>query len=539
MSGFPDPIAAGLARGWKVTDGGDASDPPQRIECDVAIVGTGAGGGITAEVLARSGLNVVMIEEGPLRSTRNFDMRESQAYPELYQESASRRTKDKAINVMQGRCVGGSTTVNWTSCFRTPARTLAFWRERHGLSGFSPEALEPWFEQVERRLSIAPSPFAPNRNNELLRTGAQALGIPVATISRNVRNCFNLGYCGTGCPTNAKQSMLLTTIPAALDLGARLLTRARARRLLLENGRAAGLEIEWLDASGLRASGRRSTVHARHYVLAGGAINTPALLLRSAAPDPDRRIGARTFLHPVAVGAALFDEEVDGFDGAPQTLYSDHFLDSVPIDGPLGYKLEVPPLHPLLFATTMQGFGAGHAAQMRDFRHTHAMLALLRDGFHPRSVGGRVELRDDGSPVLDYPLDDLVFDGVRRALLTMAEIQFAAGAKAVTPVHERAGRYRSWRAASEAIAALPMEPLLARVVSAHVMGGCAMSPNADEGVTRPDGLMHRIEGVSVHDGSLFPTSIGANPQLSIYGIVARMAAGLAERLTGRAPAPLA
>lgn len=539
MSGFPDPIAAGLARGWKVTDGGDASDPPQRIECDVAIVGTGAGGGITAEVLARSGLNVVMIEEGPLRSTRNFDMRESQAYPELYQESASRRTKDKAINVMQGRCVGGSTTVNWTSCFRTPARTLAFWRERHGLSGFSPEALEPWFEQVERRLSIAPSPFAPNRNNELLRTGAQALGIPVATISRNVRNCFNLGYCGTGCPTNAKQSMLLTTIPAALDLGARLLTRARARRLLLENGRAAGLEIEWLDASGLRASGRRSTVHARHYVLAGGAINTPALLLRSAAPDPDRRIGARTFLHPVAVGAALFDEEVDGFDGAPQTLYSDHFLDSAPIDGPLGYKLEVPPLHPLLFATTMKGFGAGHAAQMRDFRHTHAMLALLRDGFHPRSVGGRVELRDDGSPVLDYPLDDLVFDGVRRALLTMAEIQFAAGAKAVTPVHERAGRYRSWRAASEAIAALPMEPLLARVVSAHVMGGCAMSPNADEGVTRSDGLMHRIEGVSVHDGSLFPTSIGANPQLSIYGIVARMAAGLAERLTGRAPAPLA
>jgi choline dehydrogenase-like flavoprotein len=360
----------------------------------------------------------------------------------------------------------------------------------------------------------------------------------VAAISRNVRNCFNLGYCGMGCPTNAKQSMLLTTIPAALDLGAQLLTRARARRLLLEGGRPLGVEIEWLDASGLQPSGRRSVVRARHYVLAGGAINTPALLLRSDVPDPHGLVGTRTFLHPTVVSAALHDEQIDGFDGAPQTLYSDHFLDSVPIDGPLGFKLEAPPLHPVLFATTMQGFGRSHALQMRDFRHTHALLALLRDGFHPLSKGGRVELRSDGSPVLDYPLDETIFDGVRRGLLTMAEIQFAAGARSVVPVHERAGSYGSWKAAREAIAALPMEPLLARVVSAHVMGGCTMAADERLGVARPDGRLHAMEAVSVHDGSLFPTSIGANPQLSIYGTVARMATELAASLTGRKPVGL-
>ena len=538
MSSFPDPIVAGLARGWKVLDGADPAPPPPEFDCDVAIVGTGAGGGVTAEVLARNGLSVLLIEEGPLRSSRHFDMRESNAYPQLYQESASRRTKDKGINVMQGRCVGGSTTVNWTSSFRTPARTLEFWRSRFGLDGFSPEALAPWFEQAERRLSIGPSQFEPNRNNELLRVGAEALGIPVAAISRNVRNCFNLGYCGMGCPTNAKQSMLLTTIPAALDLGAQLLTRARARRLLLEGGRPLGVEIEWLDASGLQPSGRRSVVRARHYVLAGGAINTPALLLRSDVPDPHGLVGTRTFLHPTVVSAALHDEQIDGFDGAPQTLYSDHFLDSVPIDGPLGFKLEAPPLHPVLFATTMQGFGRSHALQMRDFRHTHALLALLRDGFHPLSKGGRVELRSDGSPVLDYPLDETIFDGVRRGLLTMAEIQFAAGARSVVPVHERAGSYGSWKAAREAIAALPMEPLLARVVSAHVMGGCTMAADERLGVARPDGRLHAMEAVSVHDGSLFPTSIGANPQLSIYGTVARMATELAASLTGRKPVGL-
>ena len=539
MSGFPDPIEAGLQRGWRVVDAAGRGALPERIECDVAIVGTGAGGGVTAEILARHGLSVVMIEEGPLRSSRHFDMRESQAYPHLYQESAARKTEDKAINILQGRCVGGSTTVNWTSSFRTPEPTLAFWSARYGLADYSPAALSPWFAQAERRLSIGPWLAPPNENNDLLRRGATALGIPTAAIARNVRNCFNLGYCGVGCPTNAKQSMLVTTIPAALDQGATLLTRARAQRLLLDGRKPTGLEILWLDADGLRPDGRRTVVHARHYVLAGGAINTPALLLRSQAPDPAALIGTRTFLHPTLVSAALFDEPVNGFDGAPQSIYSDHFLEQHPIDGPLGYKLEAPPIHPLLFASTMHGFGEEHASRMREFRNTHALLALLRDGFHPESVGGRVRLRGDSTPVLDYPLNDVLFEAARRALLTMAEVQFAAGAREVHPSHEMSRALRSWSEARAAIAALPMKPHLTRVVSAHVMGGCAMAADGRAGVTRPAGRMHHLAAVSVHDGSLFPTSIGANPQLSVYGVVARLASGLAQSLTGKAPAPLA
>jgi choline dehydrogenase-like flavoprotein len=159
------------------------------------------------------------------------------------------------------------------------------------------------------------------------------------------------------------------------------------------------------------------------------------------------------------------------------------------------------------------------------------MLALLRDGFHPDSRGGTVGLAADGSPVLDYPLNDPVWDGARRALLTMAEIQFAAGARGVQVAHERAPRYASWADAKAGIAALPFERHATRVVSAHVMGGCAMG--ATDGVTGPDGRYRGLTNVSVHDGSLFPTSIGANPQLSIYGITARLASDLAQALTGR------
>jgi len=529
---IPDPVAAGLARGWKVIDGARAT-ADRELTADVVIVGSGAGGGVTAEILALSGLAVVIVEEGALQSSRDFNMREAEAYPKLYQESAARKTRDKGINIFQGRTVGGSTTVNWTSSFRTPPTTLAFWQQRYGLATYTEADLAPWFEMMEKRLHIADWTAAPNENNDLLRRGAAKLGIPTGVVRRNVNGCWNLGYCGMGCPTNAKQSMLVTTIPSALDHGATLVTRARAERLVLQGDMVQGVVCTLLDAPGLRPTGRLLRVRARHTVLAGGAINTPALLLRSHAPDPSGQLGKRTFLHPTLVSAALFPQRVDGYAGAPQSVYSDHFLHTQALDGPLGYKLEVPPVHPVLLATTLQGFGREHAAMMRNFPHLQGMLALLRDGFHPESKGGTVGLDADGAAVLDYPLNDPVWEGARRALLTMAEIQFAAGATGVQVFHERAPRYASWAEARAGIAGLPYERHLTRVVSAHVMGGCAMAGAQHDGVTDADGRYRGLANLSVHDGSLFPTSIGANPQLSIYGITARLASDLALVLTGR------
>jgi choline dehydrogenase-like flavoprotein len=531
MNQHPDPIEQGLARGWHVR-GGPYGSLPNEHRCDVAIVGSGAGAGITAELLTAAGLDVLIIEEGPLKSTRDFRQLESEAYPSLYQESAGRKTVDKAINILQGRCVGGSTTVNWTSSFRTPPETLAHWAQHFQLPQFDPVSMAPWYEQAERRLHIQPWQAPPNRNNALLLKGAERLGIAVSTIPRNVKGCWNLGSCGMGCPTNAKQSMLVTTLPEALDRGAQLWVQTQARVIDLLGERAIGLTCQPVAINGDLA-GAPARVRARHVVVAGGAINSPALLLRSQLPDPHGQLGRRTFLHPVLLCAGIFDEPVESWSGAPQSLYTDHFLHRHPIDGPMGYKLETPPLHPVIFASTLAGFGLQQAELMSAFPRTHVLLALLRDGFHPQSTGGRVTLRSDGSPQLDYPLNDFVMDGARRALLSMAEIQLAAGAQEVVPVHEAAGRYRRWTEARAAIEALPMKPLLTRVVSAHVMGGCAMAGDERLGVVRPDGGHWQVENLSVLDGSLFPTSIGANPQLSIYGLVTRLATGLARRLSGR------
>ncbi len=531
-SGIVDPFEAGRADGWKVID---ASTLTQDLtfEADVAIVGSGAGGGTAAEILAMAGLAVVVLEEGPLKTSSDFRMREAEAYPDLYHESAARKTHDKAISILQGRCVGGGTTVNWTSSFRTPAATLGYWQRELGLAGFGVDDLAPWFARMEARLSIAPWEVAPNANNEALARGAGKIGISSGAIRRNVKGCWNLGYCGMGCPINAKQSMLVTTLPGALAAGATLVTRARAQRLVLGGDRVAQLECIAMDARGIAPTTRRVLVRAGTYIAAGGAIGTPALLLRSRAPDPNGILGKRTFLHPTVISAALMPDRVDAFAGAPQTIFSDHFLETQPIDGPLGFKLEAPPLHPVLTAITLPEDGAAHARWMHDFPRMHVLIALMRDGFNPESQGGTVRLRDDTTPVLDYPLLPLFWDGARRAFRTMAEIQFAAGARTVMPVHAAGAAFGTLADARAAIDGFALQPVVTRVVSAHVMGGAPLGADAKRAVVTTTGRHHQLENLYVFDGSLFPTSIGANPQLSIYGIVARLATELSATLVPR------
>jgi choline dehydrogenase-like flavoprotein len=333
-----------------------------------------------------------------------------------------------------------------------------------------------------------------------------------------------------GCPTNAKQSMLVTTIPGALERGATLVVRARAQAFELAGDRVAALGCVATEPPAGTTETRRLTVRARAFVAAAGAIGSPALLLRSGAPDPHGILGKRTFLHPTVVSVAKLPEQVDPFSGAPQTICSDHFLDAPGAHTPIGFKLEAAPVHPVLAAITVPGHGVRHAQWMRELAHLHVVIALLRDGFHPDSPGGRVVLRDDGSPALDYPLTPYVWDGVRRAFTAMAELQFAAGATRVMPIHGDGAAFASPAEARAAIAAFALAPLATPVVSAHVMGGCPLGDDARRAVVDTTGRHHQLANLYVLDGSLFPTSVGANPQLSIYGIVARLADGLAASL---------
>ncbi|HET8730671.1 MAG TPA: GMC family oxidoreductase N-terminal domain-containing protein, partial [Moraxellaceae bacterium] len=359
VKGIHDFFAEGVEQGWKAVHLGEQKQSAS-VDCDVVIIGTGAGGGTAAEILTQAGLDVVLVEEGPLRTSRDFKAQEFHAYQDLYQEGAARTSKDGSMTILQGRSVGGSTTVNWTSSFRTPPLTLKHWAEVHGVKGMSEVEMAPWYERAEKRLNIRPWAMEPNPNNTVLKAGCEKLGLSWHTIPRNVTGCWNLGYCGMGCPTNAKQSMLVTTIPEALKKGARLYYRARAEKLLFDDKRATGVQVVGMQEDGIRTTGVTLTVKARHVVVAGGGINSPGLLLRSNVPDPHKLIGKRTFLHPVNLVFARYDAAIRPWSGAPQSTYSDHFQWKDGATGPMGFKLEALPLHPALASSLIEGYGTSH-----------------------------------------------------------------------------------------------------------------------------------------------------------------------------------
>ena len=499
------------------------------VSVDVCIVGSGAGGSVAAHTLQAAGLKVLVVEEGGYFTSNRFRMRESEAYPNLYQESAQRATKDLSVSVFQGRAVGGGTVINWTTCFRTPEEVVASWNKYHGVKNLKSDDLQPHFDAIESRLNIKPIPIgAINRNNRALLNGCKALGYEASPIKRNVRGCAHTGYCGMGCPIDAKQSMLVTYLPDAMDKGATILSRCRINRIHFEGEKAVRLEGSLLDAFGIGTTGGEVVIKAKHFILAAGAIGTPAILMRSGAPDPHEVLGKRTFLHPVVAAVGIYKEPIEGYYGAPQSISSHHFSDR---GKKVGFFLEAAPVHPLLVAINLPGYAKQHRKRMKQLPFMSAHLAIGIDGFHPEVPGGEVTLRNSGAPLLDYTPAPMVYEAFREATKTMARIQLAAGATQVLTTHNKPIVIKSEKdikkldKATFAPGALPS-------YSAHQMGGAGMSDSAKLGVVRSADLRHhQIKNLHVIDGSVFPTSLGVNPQESIYGLSRYIATKLAAKWT--------
>lgn len=518
-------LPAGITEGQTLT-------ADLEVGCDVCIIGSGPGGAMAAEILAKAGLSVVVLEEGGWFTKERFRQREDEAYPLLYQEGGQRTTKDTAITVLQGRAVGGGSVINWTTCFRTPDEVVETWRSKHGATSVSVDDLVPHWQWTEQRLNITEIPLeAANPNNRALYDGAKALGIVAAPVKRNVRGCALTGSCGHGCPLDAKQSMNVTILPDAIAAGAAIVSRCRVDKIAYQGTRAVRVEASFLDAFGRDETGVKIVVKPRLVIVSGGAINSPAVLLRSGTPDRSGLLGRRTFLHPVIASVAVFAEQVRGFFGAPQSIASHAFAyrQKETNGEEVSYFLEAGPVHPMLASVAWGGFGRDHLAFMKDLPHVAAHVALTMDGFHDDVVGGQVSLTPSGRAVLDYPIVERQWRAFRHAQATLARIGLAAGAHTIGTGHDPALVIKS-EADIKKIDDMPWEPCRVAVFSAHQMGGCAMSDDPKRGVVRSSDLRHHdIENLYVVDGSVFPTSLGVNPQLSIYGLARLAATRIAEQ----------
>ncbi|HEX8950575.1 MAG TPA: GMC family oxidoreductase N-terminal domain-containing protein, partial [Polyangia bacterium] len=458
-----------MAESWRangpgrILTGADISrDYEERA--DACVIGSGAGGAVAASELQRAGFDVLVLEEGGHHTRADFKMREDINYPMLYQESGARATKDLGMTILQGRAVGGSTVVNYTTSFRTPPRVYEHWKKVHAVGEISVAELSPHWDAVEERLHVEKVPYEQtNRNNRTLYDGAKALGLQVDTTSRNVKRCMQSGYCGLGCPVDAKQSMLLTYLPDAVERGARVVSRCRVDKLVMSGGSVARAECSVIGDDGYNVSGKRITVSGRRFVLAAGGIGTPAILIRSGLGGG--MVGRRTFLHPVHGVFAHYKDPVEPYYGAPQSVASHAHADR---GDDVGLFYEVAPMHPMLASVATAGFGAAHHEIMQKLPYRTTHIALAIDGFHASEEGGTVTVRPSGAPLVDYKTPARVREALREGVKWLAKINFAAGAYEVG-----FGEYPLLMMKSDRDVAqldgfdMSRQPLF----SAHVMGG--------------------------------------------------------------------
>ena len=482
----------------------------QDIECDVCIIGSGAGGATVAARLCEAGKNVVLLEAGHYDTQADFNMDEGVAFQRRYQEQGLRSSADLGITVLQGKGVGGSTTINWTSCFRTPERILDIWQDRFGVEALTSDVLEPHFERVEERLNIQQwQESLINPNNQVISNGAKALGWEANTLRRNVKGCMDSGYCGMGCPANAKQGMLLTHIPDALQNGLRLYANTKALRLEEQNGTISAVIAEF-------GTDKTSTFTIRPKVVVSscGAINGPALFLRSGIND-NGRVGKRTFLHPVVGLASLFDTPIKGWYGAPQSVSSHQFIDRGP--DKVGFFFEAAPTHPILAATAASNFGMAQQEFMAQLSHTGFLIALHVDGVLPDDEGGTVSVASNGKIMLDYPIGPHLQESFKESMKRGAELALASGAKRVQSLHFPGVSMES-TADIDHLDGVSYGTLHHGIFTAHQMGGLCMGSDPKTSVVNDHLQHHRLNNLFVVDGSVFPTSLGVNPSESIYGI---------------------
>jgi choline dehydrogenase-like flavoprotein len=488
------------------------SDRDLVLKPDVCIVGSGPGGAMVASRLSRAGAKVVLLEEGGYHTKDSFDMQEATAYPRLYQDRGNRATADLSVQVLQGRAVGGGTVVNWTTSYRTPDHVFDHWRRTEGLP-LTAAMLRPHFEEVEQRLGIQKVDYQDtNPNNRTIYDGCKKLGWQVDTIRRNVRQCLRTGYCGMGCPVDAKQSATLTYLPDAVAAGAEVYANCRVEKIEWSGRRASAVVAAFLEPDTQRANGLTVRVEPRAVVVSGGAINSPVLLLRSGLDQGP--VGKKTWLHPAVAMGAFYDERIEGFYGAPQSVASHHFAQRK--EG-AGFFIEAAPVHPMLASIAMPAFGAALRSNMALLPYFCATVSLMIDGFDPSENGGTVSLRDGGGPKLDYPFTDRIYECFRAGMKAMARIHLANGAREIVSFHADTVRIATDGDLAR-IDGAPLGPNRLSVFTAHQMGGCRMGADPARSVVNPQLRHHAVENLFVIDGSVFPTSLGVNPMESIYAL---------------------
>jgi choline dehydrogenase-like flavoprotein len=501
---------------------GDTEPRGEGEECDVVVVGSGAGGAVAAAELAEAGLDVVVLEAGDHFNRDNYPSDRLQAVASLYRDGGLTIAEGRPpIPVPVAKVLGGTTVINSGTCFRAPDAVLEDWRLHYGIEWA--HDLDADFAEAEETLHVTQlDPERMGRNGQLAMEGAAAIGASAAPIHRNAGSCVQCSSCPFGCAIDAKRGMHVSYLPRAVAAGARVRAGVDVRRVLMEGDRAVG--VEGTVVPGMRGQprssrgGRRYTVRARcAVVVAGGALGTPELLQRSQLGGP--QVGRNLHIHPACWVGARYEEEVRGWEGVMQSFYVDEWESQAVL-------LEAT-FTPLAFGGAwLMGAGRTHQEAMLDFAHVGSIGVHLSD----RSRG-RVGLGAEGSLRASYRLTEDDAARLAHGIARAAEIHFAAGATEVYPNIARASVLRPGDLAG--FEATRFKPSELRLEAFHPMGTARIAADPREGACAADGSVNGTRALYVADASLFPTSVGVNPMMTVIAFSKMVSRGIAG---GSAPA---
>ena len=491
---------------------------PVYARADVVIVGSGAGGAVMARELARDGRSVIVLEEGGHYTPDEYGaMTPSHSLRRLAREAGLGTAvgigDTPLISVMAGKCVGGSSVLTGGVCFRIPEEVLHEWSHDLGLDHMTPEKLDPFFHEVERTIHVETVPeHMRSRSTELFVEGGAKLGIPFKSMRRNTEHCRGAARCNFGCPNRAKMSVDVSFLPDAFAHGARLFSDALVEKIDINGGRATGVRGRFLDAE----TGEPRVpfeVRAKVVVVACGSLHTPVLLRRSGVDH--HAIGRHLTLHPAFRVSALFDEHVGGWDGALQSVYSDHFQkDGITLVGVYSAVNVLAAAFP------------GVAKEFRRLVEEMPRMAVFGGMVHDDG-GGRVHRWLSREPLVTYRMIPRDKARLMRGIHTLGRMAFAAGAKKVMlPIFGTHGFDRE----SDLDFLVDRPPSARRVecMAFHPLGSAKMSARPLGGVVKPTGEAWDVDNLVVADGSVLPTSIGVNSQLPVMGVAMMLARGVCD-----------
>jgi len=512
---------------------GPPPDVPKKLEplaihsdetlyCDVVIVGSGAGGGCTAGILAEAGLDVVVLEKGGYHNESDFTQYESEAHDQMYLYGATLTTADEGVRLFAGSTLGGGTVINWATSWRTPEPILREWAQVSGIDAFTSGEIEESLDSVCARLNVNFDSSAASKRDELFEDGLKRLGWHVDAMSRNVEGCSQdeaCGFCTYGCRIGAKKSSLNTYLEDAAEHGARMVVGADVRKVLIRDGVAHGVEA--------RVGRHTLKVEARAVVAAGGSLETPALLLRSGMGG---QVGRNLRLHPATALVGIFDDYVGVWGGVNQARYSNE-LDG-PWTGGYGPTLETGPAAPASFATVVPWTSAKeHRELMTEYPNASVV------GFPSRERGsGRVKIERSGAPKVIYKITSDDEKRIADGVVAAGRVLEAAGARKIFTFHHDPISYEPngpsaherWAAETRARGYRSRQIMF---FSMHQMGSCRMGIDPSTSAIDDNNESHDVKNLYVMDASTFPTPSGVNPMISIYGIAHRAAKKLARRLS--------